>query len=112
MNKIQKYDNLHIVLWLIKDMCWSIDNKLGVILVLPTILVSLWIFSKSKNISAWYHNLAVCFWITANSLWMVSELFKFEDVTKPYVIILFIIGLIILAFYYLKYSIKWKKSTN
>lgn len=105
----EKYDNLHIILWLIKDMCWSIDSKLGVIFVIPTILVSIWLFFKSRTISAWYHNLAVCFWITANSLWMVSELYKFEEKTKPIVIILFVIGLIILSYYYIKYHIKWRK---
>lgn len=105
----EKYDNLHIILWLIKDMCWSIDSKLGVILVIPTIIVSFWLLFKSRTISTWYHNLAVCFWITANSLWMVSEMYKFEEISKPVVIILFIIGIIILAYYYIKYHLKWQR---
>ena len=105
----EKYDNLHIILWLIKDMCWSIDSKLGVVFVIPTIIVSFWLLFKSRTISACYHNLAVCFWITANSLWMVSEMYKFEEISKPVVIILFIIGIIILAYYYIKYHLKWQR---
>jgi hypothetical protein len=90
-------------------MCWSIDSKIGAILVLPTIAVSIWILFQSKTVSAIYHNIAVCFWITANSLWMISELYKFEDKAKPIVIILFAIGIIMLAYYYIRAAMVKKK---
>ena len=90
-------------------MCWSIDSKIGAMLVFPTIAVSIWILMQSKTVSAIYHNIAVCFWITANSLWMISELYKFEDKTKPVVIILFSFGLLILAYYYIRTALVKKR---
>jgi hypothetical protein len=90
-------------------MCWSIDSKIGAMLALPTIAVSIWILFKAKTVSAIYHNIAVCFWITANSLWMISEMYKFEDKAKPIVIILFATGLLAIASYYLFTALDKKK---
>ena len=54
------------------------------------------------------HNLAIAFWISANSYWMISEFFGFDEVHiwrhfegKHLAIIPFAIGALILAFYYL-----------
>lgn len=58
-NKI--LDNLHIILWLIKDMCWSMDSKLGMIMVPPTIIVSFFIlFKHMKNLDSLIYNIAIC----------------------------------------------------
>jgi hypothetical protein len=53
------------------------------------------------------HNLAVCFWITANSVWMTGE-FYYDDGTRPYAIIFFIAGLLCVAYYYLGFFRKRK----
>lgn len=45
-----------------------------------------------------FHNLAVCLWILANSVWMVGEFFELE--TRPYAVVLFLIGLSLLIVYY------------
>ena len=54
------------------------------------------------------HNLAIVFWITANSYWMASEFFGFDAVQaapsitdKHLALLPFLIGLGILAYYYL-----------
>ena len=53
------------------------------------------------------HNLAVAFWISANSYWMISEFFEFDTVIiwreftgKHLALIPFIAGSIILLYYY------------
>lgn len=104
-NKI--LDNLHIILWLLKDMCWSVDSKLGIIMIPPTIIVSFFILIKQiKNINSLIYNIAICLWIIANSLWMVSELYKFEEVTKPIVFGCFTLGVIIIFGYYVTLFVK------
>ena len=73
-NKPHKSENIHIILWLIKDMSWLMSWKLlGLAMIIPTILVSIIIARNSRNIQEdmWY-NIAVCFWISANGTWMVG----------------------------------------
>lgn len=54
------------------------------------------------------HNLAITFWITANSYWMISEFLHFDTVTisgiftyKHITLFPFSAGIIILGFYYI-----------
>jgi hypothetical protein len=54
------------------------------------------------------HNIAIVFWISANSFWMSSEFFHFDEkillfglTGKQTAMIPFVIGLLFLAFYYL-----------
>ena len=99
-NKVS--ENLHVILWLFKDMCWCMLAKVGIILIAPTVFVAFYIFYKNRGErDAAFHNMAVCFWIVANSIWMIADLLKKEAAIKPYSITLFIIGLLILAYYYL-----------
>ena len=87
-------------------MIWQ---TLGIIMVIPTLSVAIYIAYRTRNIKAELaHNLAVAFWISANSYWMISEFFGFDDVKvfgeyegKHLAMIPFIIGVIILAWYYL-----------
>lgn len=46
------------------------------------------------------HNLAVIFWITANSLWMITEFFAWGDEARYYALIPFGMGLAVLVYYY------------
>ncbi len=109
--KLRRIENMHIIFWLIKDTSWCFLSKtLGMIMVAPTLLIALWIVIKTrKNPVELSHNLAVLFWITANSIWMAGE-FYCNDCTRPYALIFFIFGLISLATYYV--SFYWKKVTN
>jgi hypothetical protein len=104
-------DNLHVALWLLKDLLWSMDNKLGVILIIPAVVVSIYILVKQfNNRNDIYHNLAICFWILANSTWMTCELYKLNYMNLVYV--LFGAGTIVLVYFYFTEAIKkiwWNK---
>lgn len=98
---LRKYENLHIVLWLLKDTCWVLDWKIaGMIMVVPTVMVAIHIAWRSrKNIADLFHNIAVCSWICANGTWMTGEFF-FDDTTRPIATIFFVIGLLVITIYY------------
>ncbi len=107
--KFRKIENLHILLWLMKDICWALNFKYpALIMIIPTLMVAVIIsYQTRKIISELIHNLAIDFWITANCTWMVGEFFNLEEnLIGPYglrqlSIIPFSIGLLILAYYYL-----------
>ena len=98
---IREYENLHIALWLLKDTCWVMSFKIGgMLMIIPTLVVAIHLTWRSrKNISDLFHNTAVCLWISANAIWMTGEFF-FNDSLRPYSTVLFIIGIVVVAFYY------------
>ena len=100
--KFRFYENLHVLFWLIKDMCWCMMFKpLALLMIIPTLLLAFYFTYKFRNDNMELaHNLAVCTWISANSIWMIGE-FYFEDGLRIYAASLFGIGLFILAIYYL-----------
>lgn len=113
----RKMENLHIIFWLFKDIAWCMGwRPLGVIMIIPTILISIIIAWRTRKIvSELCHNLAIVVWISANSFWMCTEFFKvdtievYKDITiKHLAMIPFITGVLILAFYYLWYKPKHK----
>ena len=115
----RKLENLHIVFWLFKDISWCmIWQVLGILMIIPTLSVAIYIAYRTRNIKAELaHNLAVAFWISANSYWMISEFFGFDEAKvfggyegKHLAMIPFIIGVIILAWYYLIQRPKEAKS--
>ncbi len=117
--RYRKLENLHIVFWLFKDISWCmIWRELGIIMIIPTLSIAIYIAYRTRNIkSELAHNLAVAFWISANSYWMISEFFGFDEAKvfggyegKHLAMIPFIIGVIILAWYYLIQRPKEAKS--
>lgn len=96
-------ENGHIFLWLIKDTCWATVWKPGgIIMIFPTLTVAYYILWKSRhNRSEFFHNLAVCIWIMANSVWMVTEFMGIDKDYKKYAVYLFFSGIILLVIYYL-----------
>jgi Na+/citrate or Na+/malate symporter len=104
MPKLKHYENIHILLWLLKDTCWMMHWKiLGVTMIVPTVAVALIIaihYYHEKKDEFWV-NLAVLFWITGNSYWMLCEFFNREDI-KNYAGIPFIMGMLAVAYYYKK----------
>jgi hypothetical protein len=105
----RKMENLHIVFWLFKDVAWCVILKpLGIVMIFPTLIISIIIAWRTRHLmSELCHNLAITFWITANSYWMISEFFGFDHLTvyksvtyKHLALIPFIIGLLMLAYYY------------
>jgi hypothetical protein len=108
--KIRKFENLHIIFWLIKDMSWAMGWKVfGVLMIAPTLLLSIYMSKYFREIpSERYHNYAVICWIIANSYWMTSEFYNFEEKTIygsiQYVhlaLIPFVSGLLIILYYHL-----------
>ena len=102
MKSVRKFENLHIFLWLLKDTCWVMELKaLGMFMILPTVAIAVMITVKTRKVNTeLFHNLAVCCWILANSIWMTGEFF-FDDTFRPYATVFFIIGLLIMSYYYL-----------
>lgn len=108
--KYRQMENTHILFWLVKDISWCMVWKpLGILMILPTLGIALVIAWRTRALkSELAHNLAIVFWISANSYWMLSEFFGFDTVRigtitdgKHLAIIPFGIGLAILAYYYL-----------
>jgi uncharacterized membrane protein YciS (DUF1049 family) len=94
----------HVLLWLVKDMCWAQGWKLaGTIMVLPTIVVAIiltWLQRTQPVTRA--HNVAITLWITSNSLWMLAEFYKLEEILKPISTAGFALGLLVLGIQYMK----------
>ncbi len=110
---IRSYENLHILMWLMKDTCWVLLLKVpAMIMIVPTMLVAIHITWLRKHIiSDLFHNLAVCFWISANSIWMVGELY-FDDGLRSTATVLFVGGLVTVFTYYLVVFPKKKGDQN
>ena len=110
---IRQYENLHIAFWLIKDSCWVMSFKLlGMFMIIPTLFVAVHIaWLSRKNQADLFHNIAVCLWISANATWMTGEFF-FRDTLRPYATVFFVLGLIVVAFYYIVYFPKLAKQEN
>lgn len=109
-HKYRKMENLHIVFWLFKDISWCLFWKtLGVLMIIPTLTISIIIAYRTRKMtSELCHNLAITFWIGANSYWMISEFFGFDvsivtgSITyKDLSLIPFFLGVISLLYYYL-----------
>jgi hypothetical protein len=113
-DKIIKIENFHILLWLLKDACWVMEYKFaGIAMVIPTLGVAIYLTYKSRfekvNL---FHNLAICSWITGNSVWMVGEFF-FNDKWRNEASFFFILGLIIVVTYHaINYFLSQKKATK
>jgi hypothetical protein len=108
--KFRRMENMHIIFWLLKDISWCmIWRTLGVAMIVPTLAIAIYIaWTNRQIVSELCHNLAIAFWITANSYWMISEFFHFDTViiygewtAKHLAIIPFALGMIVLAAYYL-----------
>jgi hypothetical protein len=109
-NKLRKVENLHIVFWLFKDMSWCmLWRELGVIMIFPTLFVSIYLTLKTRSHqSELFHNISITFWILANSFWMISEFYGFDEKAillglkgNEVAFVFFILGVLILAWYYI-----------
>ena len=104
MSDTRRWENMHIPLWLLKDTCWMMEWRyLGVCMIIPTVTMALYILHKSRGQIEFYVNLAICFWIAANSYWMTAEFFGFVEF-KDYAGIPFVLGMISISVYYLKHA--------
>lgn len=101
--RFRKIENLHILLWLIKDLCWAMLWKpLGIAMLVPTFTVAILITWQTRHLkSELFHNLAVAFWICANGYWMIIEFWGYDEQLRIYTAIPFGIGLFFIGVYYL-----------
>lgn len=99
--RFRHFENFHIVLWLIKDLCWcTLSETLGVIMIAPTVSLAIyitWLHRKTKV--ELLHNTAVVLWLGANSVWMIGE-FYFDDGLRNIALVFFVAGLATAAYYY------------
>ena len=111
--KFRGLENLHVLFWLVKDICWCIGFKpLGVAMIFPTLSVAVYIMIKNRHIIAELtHNMAIIFWISANSLWMIFEFTGTDEELRYYCLIPFLAGLLILIYYYVIYAPARKRIT-
>jgi hypothetical protein len=102
LRTVRDFENFHILLWLIKDMCWVMEWRvMGSLSIAPTLAFAVYITYRSRHsVTELVHNTAVCLWIVANSLWMVGEFF-YEDTTRPLAVWFFVGGLGLVVGYYL-----------
>ncbi len=104
--KLNKYENLHILFWLIKDTCWMLQFKwIGIAMILPTLTIALIIVFYTKSRPVVYINLAILFWITANSSWMYIEFFT-DGHLKQFTTIPFALGFLFVGLFYYKTVVK------
>ncbi|WP_317898548.1 hypothetical protein [Aurantibacillus circumpalustris] len=102
LDKLRKYENLHIIFWLIKDTCWMLEFKwLGTFVMIPTLFLALFIIFKSIKTKELFLNTAIFFWISANSFWMMMEFFN-HDHYKNFAGIPFGLGFIFIGVFYWK----------
>jgi len=107
--RYRRMENMHIAFWLLKDISWCmIWRELGIAMVIPTLTIAIVIAWRTRHlVSELAHNLAIAFWISANSLWMISEFYGFDTMQiwrkftgKHLALIPFAIGALILLYYY------------
>ncbi len=103
MEKLRKLENVHLLLWLAKDISWLMDWKVaGMTMILPTFSLAVWLCWKTRhNPNEIAFNLAVAAWISANGIWMIGEFF-YDDGTRPIAFWFFVAGLFCILRYYAK----------
>lgn len=112
IEKIRRFENLHIVFWLFKDSCWMLELKwLGALMILPTLFLAIYIVIKSRHLPEFYINMAILFWISANSFWMLMEFFNANEL-KNYSSLPFVLGFVCVGIFYFKQRQKRLDSTD
>jgi hypothetical protein len=107
---IRRFENMHILMWLLKDTCWVLDYKaMGMFMVVPTLSLAFYLtWRMRQSTTKLLHNLAVCSWIMANSIWMTGEFF-FDDSLRHYAFFFFLTGLLLIFYYYVFHFPKKEK---
>jgi hypothetical protein len=55
-----KFDNMHVLLWLIKDTCWMLEWRIfGTAMIAPTIGVAVFLAVRSRLERLFWINLAI-----------------------------------------------------
>jgi hypothetical protein len=101
LEKIRRYESMHIVFWLVKDSCWMLEQKvLGTCMIIPTVALAAYLVFKTIRTRDFYINMAIFFWISANSFWMLMEFFN-ENQYKNFAAIPFALGFVFVGLFYI-----------
>lgn len=73
---------------------------LGALMVVPTVFLAVYIVYKTLQSTEVYLNIAVFFWISANSFWMLMEFFN-NNQYKHFAAIPFALGFVFVIIFYL-----------
>lgn len=103
IKNVRQLENAHIFFWLIKDICWMMQYKTaGMIVAVPTFSMALYLtLATFRYKEHFYPNLAVLCWISANIVWMTGEFFFFNF--APAALFLFVSGVIVISYYFLRF---------
>lgn len=82
----------------------------GTLMIIPTITIAIIIsvFSFRDKSDEFWINMAICFWIGANSYWMLCE-FTGHETMKDYAGFPFLAGMVCVAYFYIQ-RIRKKRS--
>lgn len=99
---VRIHENLHVILWLLKDLSWLMEYKVfGLVMVVPTVVVAVLIaWGSRRDRGELIHASAVVLWILANSTWMIEDFF-FDAKGHGIPQVIFLLGLGLLAIHYL-----------
>lgn len=77
-------------------------RPLGIIMIFPTVTLAVYLTMISrKKLSEFLPQLAVVFWISANSLWMIEEFYDLHF--KPASLALFVAGMVVMSWWLIRY---------
>jgi hypothetical protein len=97
---VKIFERLHIPLWIIKDMFWMLGyGELSLTFAVPTILLSVALIVIKTGSERLMEMMMGC-WLTANTLWMMHELFHTD--TKEFALCWFVTGILVIPIYLLK----------
>jgi hypothetical protein len=103
IERLHKFENLHILFWLGKDISWCLEWKIfGLIMIAPTLSLAILITYITRHTKREkFHNIAVCFWIAANSIWMIGEFYGHEQAFRADAKYLFLTGILFIFWHYI-----------
>lgn len=84
-DRVAALESLHFPLWIVKDASWFaaihfVNYKpylqiVSLVFAIPTLLITFYLIAYSSGRMKKLENLLLGLWLTANTIWMLSELF-------------------------------------
>ena len=108
-NLLLVLETVHIPLWLAKDLCWLMTFKtFGLVMAIPTNIVAIVMaIITRKDRDRFLPNVAIIFWIVANTNWMLAEFYNLN--TKDSSLYPFVLGLLVFGFYLVRKALTINK---
>ena len=101
-DRVAALESLHFPLWIVKDASWfaaihfvsykAYLQTISLVFAIPTILITFYLIAYSSGRMKKLENLLLGLWLTANTSWMLSELFELPLVNVS--ALFFIAGLV------------------